>query len=372
MPQGEYVKINGEMYNDRGYKICGHLNQHSKPCQRIGKCPFHWKLKEVKAEEEGTTSAAINGTAITQGAVDGESTTSDSTESGTITVIKREDAMSPPLSQPLPPIPMKTPVKRGPYKQGWSKDEHLLFLKGLKQHGKGAWKEISMIVGTRTPTQIQSHAQKYFLRQKQKVKNKRSIHDITIDDLNGGGGNASVEIQEEDDSDGESSDDESNSAAARGSSTKRPKQQAMMPESVGAANTDPSPPPPPLSTMNATGAGDMPTILNPSIGTMGPPLVPPHYVQPSPIMPMDHHRISSQIAMSHLSPEALQTAHADFQKMINLFPNIHPNVLAQLIAMNSLNASMVQQQQQLQQQQQQQSSSSSAPQTDESTSKTQL
>jgi len=71
----------------------------------------------------------------------------------------------------------------GPYKRGWTKEEHILFLNGLQIHGKGAWKEISMIVQTRTPTQIQSHAQKYFLRQKQEVKNKRSIHDISLEDL---------------------------------------------------------------------------------------------------------------------------------------------------------------------------------------------
>jgi len=73
--------------------------------------------------------------------------------------------------------------KKAPYKQGWTKDEHARFLNGLQIHGKGAWKEIALIVGTRTPTQIQSHAQKYYLRQKQQVKNKRSIHDMSLEDI---------------------------------------------------------------------------------------------------------------------------------------------------------------------------------------------
>jgi len=75
------------------------------------------------------------------------------------------------------------PIKKGPYKRGWTKDEHIRFLKGLQYHGKGSWKEISLIVGTRSPSQIQVHAHRYFLRQQQGNKNKRSIHDFTLDDL---------------------------------------------------------------------------------------------------------------------------------------------------------------------------------------------
>jgi len=80
-------------------------------------------------------------------------------------------------------VPANTVVKKKPYKRGWTKDEHFRFLQGLQLHGKGEWKEISEIVKTRTPVQIQSHAQKYYQRQQQKNKTKKSIHDFTVEDL---------------------------------------------------------------------------------------------------------------------------------------------------------------------------------------------
>ncbi|KAK2653357.1 hypothetical protein Ddye_013213 [Dipteronia dyeriana] len=47
----------------------------------------------------------------------------------------------------------------------WTEDEHQSFLTGLKMLGKGNWKGISKnYVTTRTPTQVASHAQKYFIR----------------------------------------------------------------------------------------------------------------------------------------------------------------------------------------------------------------
>lgn len=63
---------------------------------------------------------------------------------------------------------------------------HRLFLLGLKKHGKGDWRNISRnFVVTRTPTQVASHAQKYFIRQLSGAKDKRraSIHDITTVNL---------------------------------------------------------------------------------------------------------------------------------------------------------------------------------------------
>lgn len=67
----------------------------------------------------------------------------------------------------------------------WSEEEHRSFLAGLEELGKGDWRGISRkFVITRTPTQVASHAQKYFLRQSSSLdgrKRRTSLFDaVTI------------------------------------------------------------------------------------------------------------------------------------------------------------------------------------------------
>ncbi|XP_010669413.1 transcription factor SRM1-like [Beta vulgaris subsp. vulgaris] len=75
-----------------------------------------------------------------------------------------------------------------PKKQGfqWSIEEHRLFLVGLKYYTKSDWKSIARdFVVTRSPTQVASHAQKYFDRndpENIKKRKRSSIHDITVND----------------------------------------------------------------------------------------------------------------------------------------------------------------------------------------------
>lgn len=66
--------------------------------------------------------------------------------------------------------------RRGERKKGvpWTEEEHRLFLIGLKKLGKGDWRGIARnYVVSRTPTQVASHAQKYFIRQSNASRRKR-------------------------------------------------------------------------------------------------------------------------------------------------------------------------------------------------------
>jgi SHAQKYF class myb-like DNA-binding protein len=203
------VAANGTVTNSSGYNVCGVLNQHDRPCQRIGRCPFHSlnspSIAPAKKHEEEIGASQHEGTInaspvhespilhanfgqhacsllpslppLRPAAADSSSAFSDGTGTGNASSSSPRLSCAGKGARNLPPRASRNKV---PYKKGWTKQEHLLFLLGLERHGRGSWKQISAIVRSRTPTQIQSHAQKFFLRQDQTNKNKKSIHDFNL------------------------------------------------------------------------------------------------------------------------------------------------------------------------------------------------
>ncbi|XP_026459485.1 transcription factor SRM1-like [Papaver somniferum] len=67
----------------------------------------------------------------------------------------------------------------------WTAQEHRDFLLGLTERGRGDWRGISRdFVKSRTPGQVASHAQKYFIhintKPNKKVRKRSSIHDTPL------------------------------------------------------------------------------------------------------------------------------------------------------------------------------------------------
>nr|UNZ81759.1 transcription factor MYB 3 [Rheum palmatum] len=139
----------------------------------------------------------------------------------------------------------------------WTEDEHRLFLLGLEKYGKGDWRSISRnFVLTRTPTQVASHAQKYFIRLNSMNKDRRrsSIHDITS--VNNGDVAGPITGQT-------SSSNNNNAAAATGGPSGKPNKAHPTPTG-----------PPGVAVYGAPTIGQ--PIGGPMVSAVGTPVGPPH------------------------------------------------------------------------------------------------
>lgn len=84
----------------------------------------------------------------------------------------------------------------------WTPEEHRLFMDAVQRYGWKDVKSIAQHVGTRTPTQVRTHAQKLFLRQQkeqtgimQPVKNGRTDMPPGVALLEGPGGASDGQLQ---------------------------------------------------------------------------------------------------------------------------------------------------------------------------------
>jgi len=67
----------------------------------------------------------------------------------------------------------KNGKKKSSQPRYWRKDEHERFLEALDKYGRKDVKSIAMHVRTRNPTQVRTHAQKWFLKQKREEEKKK-------------------------------------------------------------------------------------------------------------------------------------------------------------------------------------------------------
>jgi SHAQKYF class myb-like DNA-binding protein len=75
-----------------------------------------------------------------------------------------------PVNQPQPSMTKCRKKERPAVTGAWTSVEHERFLIALDKYPKGPWKAIADFVGTRTPRQVQTHAQKYREKLFRKIK----------------------------------------------------------------------------------------------------------------------------------------------------------------------------------------------------------
>ncbi|CAB4280878.1 unnamed protein product [Prunus armeniaca] len=165
----------------------------------------------------------------------------------------------------------------------WTEEEHKLFLLGLQKVGKGDWRGISRnFVKTRTPTQVASHAQKYFLRRSNHNRRRRrsSLFDITTDTV-----------------------------------TATPMDEEQVHHQNNTSQSHPLPPPPPSEACNPSGFSMVPNFPL----TVGPAVLPVPIENPMGNLTLGHTNLENNASAKLVRPIALHSApHAAAMSDLNL------------------------------------------------------
>ncbi|KAK4534893.1 hypothetical protein CDCA_CDCA03G0918 [Cyanidium caldarium] len=178
----------GARYNLLGYRVCGARNSRRLYCGRLGRCPFHGpQLREepngerlamdsavpvdvavgeherVRPEQlrewlaEGRARIVLSA-AVTANALPGEVNQDGERW------LEGTEAMTFLDAQPMENGESEAPTGGMRFKRAWTLQEHARFLEGMACFGRGKWKQVAQVVGTRNAVQCQSHAQKFFGR----------------------------------------------------------------------------------------------------------------------------------------------------------------------------------------------------------------
>ncbi|KAF5734916.1 transcription factor MYB1R1-like [Tripterygium wilfordii] len=154
---------------------CSHNGHNSRTCPNRGVKLFGVRLTDKSIRKSASMGNLSHYTGSTNSLANGSNSPSETPDHGSAAAGYTSEDFVPGSS---------TSRER---KKGvpWTEEEHRMFLLGLQNLGKGDWRGIARnYVMSRTPTQVASHAQKYFIRQTNVSRRKRrsSLFDIVADE----------------------------------------------------------------------------------------------------------------------------------------------------------------------------------------------
>ncbi|KAI4303269.1 hypothetical protein MLD38_038919 [Melastoma candidum] len=162
---------------------CSHNGHNSRTCPNKGVKLFGVRLTDGSIRKSASMGSlshySVSGSGLSAGSGGGGSGGNYPGSPGDVTPEHAADGYA---SEDGVPGSSSRERKKG---VPWTEEEHRMFLLGLQKLGKGDWRGISRnYVVTRTPTQVASHAQKYFIRQSNVSRRKRrsSLFDIVAEE----------------------------------------------------------------------------------------------------------------------------------------------------------------------------------------------
>ncbi|RDX75031.1 Transcription factor MYBS3, partial [Mucuna pruriens] len=157
---------------------CGNIGHNSRTCASIRATFVGVRLFGVQLDISSSSSLSLK-KSFSMDSLPSSSSPSSSFSSSRISIDDHSDKAS--IGYLSDSDGLIVPAQERKKGVPWTEEEHRTFLVGLEKLGKGDWRGISRnYVTTRTPTQVASHAQKYFIRLATMNKKKRrsSLFDL--------------------------------------------------------------------------------------------------------------------------------------------------------------------------------------------------